>query len=151
MNKRFFFIILLITILNDSCSTSKIPLTLKEKNFLENWKEDYISLYYDSKAIKENRQDGIYKIVYSYYNTYYKNSVFCGKDTNYIKQQAFQIVKVVKNVMGYRNNHQFIDIIISSDEKGWRKNSEGENISCSYTIRYDIASLKSKVISRYTN
>jgi hypothetical protein len=138
-------------LLLSSCSTDKIQLSSKEINFVKNRQNDFISLNYDKKAIREKRVDGIYKVVYSYYNTYYKNADLCRRDVNYATLQAYQIASAVKCVMAYKENHRFIDVIISSDEKGYRRNIEGENIACSYTIRFDVDSLKSTIISRYGN
>lgn len=134
-----------------ACSTSKIKLSSKEINFVKNRQNDFISLNYDKKAIREKGANGIYKVVYSYYNTYYQNAELCRRDVNYATLQAYQIASAVKYVMAYKENHRFIDVIISSDEKGYRRNIEGENIACSYTIRFDVDSLKPTIISRYSN
>src|SRR5688572_24883813 len=120
-----------------SCAVNQGALNAVESNYTKRKSNRHRSMFifYDKKAIRQLRSDGIYKVEL---NEAGPLGSLCQYDTLTVKGKAIEIGYAVSRFMNHRQNHQYIDVQFTSS---YKRSSADEEMNCYYLIRMPVDSI----------
>lgn len=107
-----------------------------------------VSILYDNKAIRNLDSNGIYTVKI---NETDGAGTLCTMDTNVVKIRALEVARTVSGFMNFKEHHRYIDVEFDSILNNGKKNSLGDDISCSYTVRMPVEDVSQTRLVRVTN
>jgi hypothetical protein len=128
-----------------SCGTTKFGLNSKELEYVAKTNKLLkLEIFHDKKAIKKNRNNGVYVVKITQDNT-------CINDTGLIKSRASAFAKNIISFMNHRESYKYFEVQFESEMTHLKRNTMNEIPTCYCTVRMPINSLDKPIIKSMTN
>ncbi len=105
---QFLCLFVLLAQLFAACVNPRYALNDEERNYVSrnSFGDAEVSIYYDDKAIRKFKDNGVYTV-----KVEARNGII--KDTNLVKQGAMKIADYVKRIMNFKEHYRYIDVIVT--------------------------------------